>query len=48
MQPTDRRTFLKSAALAAAPAVRTSFGQPSPNDRMNVAVVGFHGRGAAH
>jgi predicted dehydrogenase len=48
VQPTDRRTFLKSAALAAAPAVRTTFGQSSPNDRVNVAVVGFHGRGAVH
>ena len=41
-----RRVFLGGAA--AAPAIRTGWAQGSPNDRVNVAVVGFHGRGQAH
>ncbi|MCP5114994.1 MAG: Gfo/Idh/MocA family oxidoreductase, partial [bacterium] len=32
----------------AAPAVRPAWGQSSPNDRVNIAVVGFRGRGTAH
>ncbi len=40
----NRRDFVKSAVAAAA--VRTAPG--SPNERVNVAVVGFHGRGRSH
>ncbi len=39
---------MKGAALAAAPAVRPAWGQSSPNDTVNIAVVGFHGRGKSH
>lgn len=43
-----RRDFIRTAALtAAAPAIQ-AWGQPSPNETVNVAVVGFHGRGKAH
>ena len=52
MASTSRREFVKKAAfttgMAAAPAVRPSWGQSSPNDRVNIAVVGFHGRGKSH
>jgi len=47
MPDSTRRNFMRAAA-AAAPAVQTSLGQGSANDRVNVAVVGFHGRGRAH
>ena len=40
-----RRDFVKGAAVAA-PALRASLA--SPNDRINLAVVGVHGRGKAH
>jgi predicted dehydrogenase len=43
-----RRDFLSVATLAATPAVRTAWGQNSPNDTVNVAVVGAHYRGADH
>ena len=42
MPASTRRMFLQSATAAAAMA------QQSPNNRINVAVVGFHGRGMAH
>jgi predicted dehydrogenase len=48
---TTRREFVKKAALAAgmaAPAFQAGRAQDSPNERVNVAVVGFHGRGRAH
>jgi len=49
---TSRRDFVKKAAwtagLAAGPAVRPLWGQGGPNDRINVAVIGFHGRGRDH
>ena len=50
MSSTSRRQFLKKTALTAgavsvAPAVRSGFASGSPNDRVNVAVVGFHDRG---
>ena len=44
----SRRDFVKTAALAAAPAVRPAWGQSSPNSRLNIGVVGFHGRGRDH
>ncbi|MCX7015410.1 MAG: twin-arginine translocation signal domain-containing protein, partial [Candidatus Sumerlaeota bacterium] len=53
MPSTTRRDFMRDAALtagvtAAAPAVRAGWAASSPNERINVAVVGFHGRGRAH
>src|SRR5687768_1446584 len=47
MSLTSRRDFVKAASIAA-PAMQTALAQRSPNDRVNVAVVGFHGRGMAH
>ncbi|MDP2999860.1 MAG: Gfo/Idh/MocA family oxidoreductase [Bryobacterales bacterium] len=44
MPDATRRDFLKSAA-AGAPAL---LAQRNPNDRINLAVIGFHGRGRAH
>jgi len=44
----SRRDFLKTTAVAAAPAVRPAWAQRSPNETVNVAVVGFHGRGRSH
>jgi hypothetical protein len=41
----SRRDFMKATA---APAVQTAFAQSAPSDRVNVAVVGFGGRGMAH
>lgn len=37
-----------SAGMAVAPAVRPSWGRSSPNDRINLAVVGIRGRGRDH
>ncbi len=49
MAASSRREFLKgAAATAAAPAFLSGFGQRSPNETINVAVVGFHGRGRSH
>ena len=49
MPETSRRTFLQKAALTAgAPALGAGWAQRSPNDTINVAVVGFHGRGKDH
>lgn len=44
MPASTRRDFIRNAAVAA-PAILT---QGSPNDRINLAVVGFHGRGRSH
>jgi len=44
MSSTSRREFVKSAT--AVPAIRLI--QGSPNETVNLAVVGFHGRGRAH
>ncbi len=44
----SRRGFVKGAAIAATPAVRTAWGQSSPNDQINIGVVGFRGRGRDH
>ena len=46
-----RRDFVRGAlttGLMAAPAVRPAWGRTSPNDRVNVAVVGFRNRGRDH
>ncbi|MCZ2156337.1 MAG: twin-arginine translocation signal domain-containing protein, partial [Bryobacterales bacterium] len=50
MHEQSRRQFLgKSAAAATALAAsRTAFAQGSASDRVNIAVVGLHGRGTAH
>jgi predicted dehydrogenase len=48
MEPTNRRSFLRTAVVAA-PAVRTAWGaQGPPSDRVNIAVVGIHGKGREH
>lgn len=49
MQRTTRRSFLANAGgtVAAAPLLQRSRHQ-SPNETVNVAVVGFHSRGIAH
>jgi predicted dehydrogenase len=46
--PASRRDFVKAAAAAAAPAVRPLWGQTSPNNTVNIGVVGFRGRGRDH
>lgn len=46
MLDATRRTFLKSAALTAGAAAASA--QTSPNDVVNLAVVGIHGRGRTH
>ena len=44
-----RRDFIRSAATGAVfPLVTSAWAQRSPNDTVNVAVAGFHGRGTAH
>jgi hypothetical protein len=50
MSHTTRRDFLSKAgsAAVAGAAIRTGHAKDSPNDRINVAVVGFHSRGMAH
>ena len=48
---TDRRSFLKSAgaaSLMAGPWLKSNSCAASPNDTVNVAVVGIRSRGAAH
>src|SRR6266511_1683505 len=48
---TDRRSFLKSAgaaSLMAGPWLKSTSPAASPNDTVNVAVVGIRSRGAAH
>jgi predicted dehydrogenase len=50
MSRTTRRNFLAKAGstAVAAASIRTVRAQDSPNDRINVAVVGFHWRGMEH
>lgn len=52
MKPVNRRQFLKAtgmaAGVAASPLVKPSWAKASPNDTINVAVVGIRSRGAAH
>ncbi len=47
MKQTTRREFLGRAA-AAAPAIGAGWAQRSPNETINIAVVGFRSRGRAH
>ena len=50
MTRTTRRSFLSRAGstAVAATTIRTARAQDSPNDRINVAVIGFHWRGMDH
>jgi len=51
MRFSSRRAFLKSSALAALPVstlVRPSLARSSPNETVNVAVMGIRGQGAFH
>src|SRR5437867_13413661 len=49
MPATSRRAFLRKTAITAgAPAIAAGWAQRSPNETVNVAVVGFHGRGNDH
>ena len=54
MESLDRRSFIKKSSVVAAgaiiakPAVDQSFTQRSPNDTINVAVIGIHSRGKEH
>jgi len=48
VESSNRRDFLRRAVVAA-PAIRASWGaQGPPSDRVNIAVVGFHGKGREH
>ncbi len=47
----NRRQFIKQSAAASTGVfyiAKTSWAQKSPGDTVNVAVIGFHGRGGAH
>ncbi len=44
----NRRDFVKTAAAAASPALRPSWGRSSVSNRVNIGVVGFRGRGKDH
>lgn len=48
MAASSRREFVAKAAVAAAPAVRTAWGQRSPNSELRLGVVGFRSRGRDH
>ena len=54
MQSVNRRRFLKNSAVTTAglmvssPIVKRSFAQKSPNETINIAVIGINGRGQAH
>jgi predicted dehydrogenase len=48
MESTNRRQFVKGAAIAGAPAIHSAWAQRSPNERVNMGVVGFRGRGRDH
>jgi predicted dehydrogenase len=50
MALTSRRSYVKKAALGAGlvPAMRPAFAQTSPNNQINLAVVGIRGRGRDH
>jgi predicted dehydrogenase len=46
-----RRTFIKQSVTASTGVfyiAKTSWAQKSPGDTINMAVIGFHGRGGAH
>jgi predicted dehydrogenase len=53
MSSSNRRDFMKRSAMTvgamvAAPVVKSGFAQNKPSNQVNVAVVGFGGRGQAH
>ena len=48
MSGTSRRDFVTKAAIIGAPAVRTAWGQSSPNSEVRIGVVGLRGRGRDH
>ncbi len=51
MNTTTRRSFIQRTAAASTGVfyiAKTSWAQKSPGDTVNVAVIGFHGRGGAH
>ncbi|HUU28826.1 MAG TPA: Gfo/Idh/MocA family oxidoreductase [archaeon] len=54
MESMDRRKFIKRAGtsavglVAAGPFIKSGFAKDSPNDRVNVAVMGIRSRGQAH
>jgi len=53
MKPLDRRNFLKNtgtvaAAVMAAPLVKTTWANSSPNETVRIAVMGLNGRGRTH
>ncbi|MFC1562563.1 Gfo/Idh/MocA family oxidoreductase [candidate division KSB1 bacterium] len=54
MQPINRRRFLKTSATTtvgltvSAPFVKKGFAKNSPNETINIAVVGINGRGKSH
>jgi NADH/NAD ratio-sensing transcriptional regulator Rex len=53
MSSSNRRDFMKQSALTVgavvtAPIVKSGFAQNKPSNQVNVAVVGFGGRGQAH
>ena len=48
MSSTSRRNFIKKTALSTGLAAAPAFAQTGANDRINIAVVGIHGRGRSH
>lgn len=53
MSSSNRRDFMKKSAVTvgafvAAPVIKSGFAQNKPSNQVNVAVVGFGGRGKAH
>ncbi len=53
MSSSNRRDFMKKSAMTvgamvAAPVVKSGFAQNKPSNQVNVAVVGFGGRGRVH
>lgn len=48
MPHSNRRAFLSQAAVLGAPAIRTAWGQASPNREVRLGVVGFRSRGRDH
>ncbi|HNY42994.1 MAG TPA: Gfo/Idh/MocA family oxidoreductase [Bryobacteraceae bacterium] len=48
MPDSSRREFVAKAAAIGAPAVRTAWGQSSPNSEVRLGVVGFRSRGRDH
>jgi hypothetical protein len=51
MESINRRGFLKKSAVTTAglvigaPVIKKGFAKDSPNERINIAVIGVHGRG---